>query len=47
LAVETRGIVLMRGERGPGVKVEVLANRSRLSLVSGSGLIGDWEVGSF
>lgn len=47
MAVETRGIVLMRGERGPGVKVEVLADQSRLSLVSGSGLIGDWEVGSF
>jgi len=47
LAVETRGIVLMRGERGPGVKVEILADQSRLSLVSGFGLIGDWEVGSF
>ena len=47
MAVETRGIVLMRGERGPGVKVEVLADQSRLSLVSASGLIGDWEIGSF
>ena len=45
--METRGIVLMRGERGPGVKVEVLADQSRLSLVSVSGLIGDWAVGSF
>ncbi|HSK06985.1 MAG TPA: hypothetical protein VK990_05645 [Acidimicrobiia bacterium] len=45
--METRGIVLMRGERGPGIEVEVLADQSRLSLVSGSGLIGDWEVGSF
>ncbi len=47
MAVETRGTVLMRGERGPGVKVEVLADGSRLSLVSGSGVIGEWEVGSF
>jgi hypothetical protein len=47
LAVETRGIVLMRGGRAPGIEVEVLVDRSRLSLVSGSGLIGEWEVGSF
>ncbi|HEX6300717.1 MAG TPA: hypothetical protein VF148_09670, partial [Acidimicrobiia bacterium] len=47
MAVETRGIVLMRGERGPGVEVEVRADESRLSIVSGSELIGNWEVGSF
>ena len=47
MAVETRGTVLMRGERGPGVRVEVLVDGSRLSLVSGSGVIGEWEVGSF
>lgn len=47
MAVETRGTVLMRGQSGPGVAVEVLADRSRLSLVSGSELIGEWEVGSF
>lgn len=47
MAVETRGIVLMRGERGPGVEVEILADESRLSLISGSELIGEWEVGSF
>jgi hypothetical protein len=47
LAVETRGIVLMRGERGPGTKVDVLAGDSRLSLISRSELIGEWEIGSF
>jgi len=47
LAVETRGIVLMRGERGQGIAVEVLADDARLSLISGSALIGEWEVGSF
>jgi hypothetical protein len=47
LAVETRGIVLMPGERWPGVQVQILADESRLSIVSGSELIGNWEVGSF
>lgn len=47
MAVETRGIVLMRGARGPGVEVEVLADGSRLSLVAGSELIAEWEAGSF
>jgi hypothetical protein len=37
----------MPGERWPGVEVEILADESRLSIVSGSDLIGNWEVGSF
>lgn len=46
MAVETRGTVRMRGESGPGVAVEVLADGTRLSLLSGAELVGEWEVGS-
>jgi hypothetical protein len=46
LAVETRGTVQMRGEAGPGVRVEVLADGPRLSLLHREELIGEWEVGA-
>jgi hypothetical protein len=46
LAVETRGTVQMRGETGPGVTVEVLADGLRISLLHHDDLIGDWEVGA-
>jgi len=46
LAVETRGTVQMRGESGRGVKVEVLADGPRLSLLHQDELIGEWEVGA-
>ena len=40
------GTVQMRGESGPGVEVEVLAEGSRLSLVHHEELIGEWDVGA-
>ncbi|MET0565679.1 MAG: hypothetical protein ABW021_04460 [Acidimicrobiia bacterium] len=46
MAVETRGTVQMRGETGPGVTVEVLADGLRISLLHHDDLIGDWEVGA-
>jgi hypothetical protein len=46
LAVETRGTVQMRGESGRGVRVEVLADWPRLSLLHEDELIGEWEVGA-
>lgn len=46
MAVETRGTVQMRGEQGPGVRVEVLADGPRLSLLHREELIGEWEVGA-
>ena len=46
MAVETRGTVQMRGEAGRGVKVEVLADGPRLSLLHEDELIGEWEVGA-
>lgn len=45
MAVELDGIVRMRGETGPGVRVRVLAENRRLRLVSGDDLVGDWQVG--
>ena len=45
MAVETRGIVQMRGETTPGVEVEVLADGVRISLLHRDELIGDWEIG--
>ncbi|HWL50195.1 MAG TPA: hypothetical protein VNT92_09985, partial [Acidimicrobiia bacterium] len=46
MAVETRGTVQMRGEAGRGVKVEVLADGPRLSVLHEDELIGEWEVGA-
>ena len=46
MAVETRGTVQMRGDSGPGVKVEVLADGSRISLLHRDELIGEWDVDS-
>jgi hypothetical protein len=45
VAVETRGIVQIRGETTPGVEVEVLADGVRISLLHRDELIGDWEIG--
>ena len=45
MAVETRGIVRMRGETTTGVEVEVLADGVRISLLHRDELIGDWEIG--
>ncbi len=44
LAVETRGIVQMRGDTSPGIEVEVLADGVRISLLHDDELIGDWDV---
>ena len=46
MAVETQGTVQMRGEAGRGVRVEVLADGARLSLLHDDELIGEWEVGA-
>ena len=44
MALETRGTVQMKGDVGPGVGVTVLLDESRLRLVSGGELIGEWEL---
>jgi len=46
MAIETRGIVQMRGESGRGVAVEVHAEGSHLRLMSGAEAIGDWDLAS-
>lgn len=43
LAFETQGTVIMRGEGGAGIAVSVVVDGSRIRLVSGDELIGDWE----
>jgi hypothetical protein len=45
VAVETRGIVHIRGETTPGVEVEVLADGVRISLLHHDELVGDWKIG--
>lgn len=45
MAVELDGNVRMRGDTGPGVRVQVLADGERLRLVSGNELVGDWKIG--
>lgn len=44
MAVELDGNVRMRGDTGPGVRVQVVADGKRLRLVSGHELVGDWQV---
>lgn len=34
----------MRGDTGPGVRVQVVADGQRLRLVSGHELVGDWQI---
>jgi hypothetical protein len=34
----------MRGDTGPGVRVQVVADGKRLRLVSGHELVGDWQI---
>ena len=34
----------MRGDTGPGVRVQVVADAQRLRLVSGNELVGDWQL---
>ena len=34
----------MRGDTGPGVRVQVVADAQRLRLVSGHELVGDWQI---
>jgi uncharacterized membrane protein YphA (DoxX/SURF4 family) len=46
MAVETRGTVHMRGEKGPGVVVTVHADGTVLRLESGPESIGEWDVES-
>ena len=46
MAVETRGTVQMRGESGPGVKVAVLADGHRISILHRDEVIGEWDVGA-
>jgi hypothetical protein len=44
MAVELDGNVRMRGDTGPGVRVQVLADKRRLRIVTGNELVGDWTV---
>jgi peptidoglycan/LPS O-acetylase OafA/YrhL len=46
MAVETVGVLTLRGDTGPGVPVRVFAAERRLKLVSGGDVIGDWDVTS-
>lgn len=46
MAVVTSGTVQMRGEPGPGAHVEVQAEGTRLRLLSGAEVVGEWDIGS-
>lgn len=46
MAVVTSGTVQMRGEPGPGAHVEVQAEGTRLRLLSGADVVGEWDIGS-
>lgn len=43
MGVETQGTVQMRGESGPGVRVEVFMDESVFRVLSGDELIGEWD----
>ena len=43
MATELDGTVRMRGHTGAGVPVRVVAGESRLKIVSGNELIGEWD----
>lgn len=45
MAVETDGVVQIKGENGPGLPVKVRAESGRLRLISGQDLVGDWSIG--
>ncbi len=44
MAVELDGTVRMQGDTGPGVAVHILARNGRLRLVSGTEVVGEWQV---
>jgi hypothetical protein len=44
MAVETRGVVELKGEPGPGFPVLVFAEAGRLRIESDTGLVGDWSI---
>lgn len=44
MAVELDGNVRMRGDNGPGVRVEVIVGNHRLRLMAGEEVVGDWSV---
>lgn len=44
MAVELDGNVTMRGDLGPGIRVQVVADGKRLRIVSGNELLGDWVL---
>lgn len=44
MAVELDGNVTMRGDLGPGIRVQVVADGKRLRIASGNELVGDWMV---
>jgi hypothetical protein len=44
MSVELEGNVRMRGDSGPGVRVQVIVADRHLRLVSGNELIGDWLI---
>jgi hypothetical protein len=44
MAVETSGIVTLKGEDGPGVPVRVRAESGRIRIESDNGLVGDWSI---
>jgi hypothetical protein len=44
MSVELDGSVRMRGDSGPGVRVQVIAADRRLRLVSGEETVGDWPL---
>lgn len=44
MAVETYGVVRLKGDTGPGFPVRVFAEEGRLRIESDAGLVGDWSI---
>ena len=44
MALELDGNVTMRGDIGPGIRVQVVADGKRIRIVSGNELLGDWVL---
>jgi hypothetical protein len=44
MTVQLDGNVRMRGDTGPGVAVTVIAGEGRIRIMTGSELVGDWEL---
>jgi hypothetical protein len=44
MAVETTGVVQLKGEDGPAIPVRVFADSGRLRLESANGVVGDWSI---